>query len=95
LIMPEASLDTTHARAEQILQLVRDLHVSHRGHSLGTVTISAGVATFPEHGRTGESVIRAADTALYLAKAEGRDRVVVAGLDDEPRGRPASDSEGA
>jgi diguanylate cyclase (GGDEF)-like protein len=34
-----------------------------------------GVACFPEHGLTAESVIHAADEALYRAKKEGRDRV--------------------
>ena len=47
-----------------------------RGQSLGVVTASMGVAAFPIHGRSAESVLRAADDALYRAKAEGRDRVV-------------------
>lgn len=85
LIIPEATLEVTLERAEQILRVVREIHVAHRGQSLGAVTMSAGVAAFPKHARTGESLIRAADTALYLAKAEGRDRVVVAG-GDEPSG---------
>ncbi|MEA5499591.1 diguanylate cyclase [Limnoraphis robusta Tam1] len=42
------------------------------------ISISVGVAIFPKHGLTGEAVVRAADTALYQAKREGRDRVVVA-----------------
>ena len=93
VIMPEASLENTAARADQILQMVRDLHVVHRGQSLGDITMSAGVAAFPEHGRSGDSLIRSADTALYLAKAQGRDRVEVAGLDDERHEeRPAPSS---
>jgi diguanylate cyclase (GGDEF)-like protein len=40
------------------------------------VTASIGVAVFPTHGTTMEEVIRAADTAMYQAKANGRDRVV-------------------
>jgi diguanylate cyclase (GGDEF)-like protein len=39
-----------------------------------TVTVSAGVASFPDHGRTASEILRAADTALYVAKAAGRDR---------------------
>lgn len=42
------------------------------------VTVSAGVATFPQHAATGEGLIRAADEALYIAKGAGRDRVVAA-----------------
>jgi diguanylate cyclase (GGDEF)-like protein len=41
--------------------------------------LSLGVAVFPDHGSTGEAVLKAADAALYRAKREGRDRVVVAG----------------
>jgi len=43
------------------------------------VTFSAGVGEFPSHGTTSHEVLRAADGALYQAKALGRDRVIVAG----------------
>jgi diguanylate cyclase (GGDEF)-like protein/putative nucleotidyltransferase with HDIG domain len=43
----------------------------------GELTMSLGVATFPQHGHEGDSLIRAADQALYMAKRLGRDRVVV------------------
>ncbi len=42
---------------------------------MGVVTVSLGVACFPEQGLTGAAVIQAADAALYRAKKEGRDRV--------------------
>ena len=41
------------------------------------MTVSSGVATFPRHGRTAAELIKAADTALYGAKAAGRNRVGV------------------
>jgi len=40
-----------------------------------TVTISAGVASFPDHGSTRDELVHAADTALYAAKQAGRNRV--------------------
>jgi diguanylate cyclase (GGDEF)-like protein len=40
--------------------------------------MSVGVAAFPEHGATGDDVMKAADTAMYEAKARGRNRVVMA-----------------
>jgi diguanylate cyclase (GGDEF)-like protein len=44
----------------------------------GRVTVSVGIAAFPEHGDTPEDLIAAADAALYRAKREGRDRVLQA-----------------
>jgi two-component system cell cycle response regulator len=41
--------------------------------------MSVGVAAYPEHGVTAAELILAADSAMYLAKAQGRDRVVMAG----------------
>jgi diguanylate cyclase (GGDEF)-like protein/putative nucleotidyltransferase with HDIG domain len=43
----------------------------------GGLTISLGIATFPQHGHEGDSLVRAADQALYMAKRLGRDRAVV------------------
>ena len=43
-----------------------------------TVTISLGVASFPEHGDDAQAIISKADAALYQAKKRGRDRVVLA-----------------
>jgi diguanylate cyclase (GGDEF)-like protein/PAS domain S-box-containing protein len=42
-----------------------------------TVTLSAGVACFPDDGGDGEAILRAADQALYQAKGGGRNRVMV------------------
>lgn len=78
LVMPEAPLDVTRVRAEQLREAVGHLAISYEGQALGPITVSVGVAAFPEHGRTGEAVLRTADRALYRAKAAGRDRVVVA-----------------
>lgn len=45
---------------------------------LGRVTISGGVACFPDDARSMVDLIRAADQALYEAKAQGRNRIVAA-----------------
>jgi diguanylate cyclase (GGDEF)-like protein len=45
-----------------------------------SITVSIGVAEYPEHGETRDSLIRAADAALYLAKQKGRNRVQSASL---------------
>jgi diguanylate cyclase (GGDEF)-like protein len=84
LILPEAPLDVTQKRAEEIRQGVSQLQVSHRGKVLEMITISLGVASFPEHGANEDDLLRAADNAMYQAKAAGRNRVVVAGSNIEP-----------
>jgi diguanylate cyclase (GGDEF)-like protein len=43
-----------------------------------TVTISAGVASFPDHGGTRDELVHAADTGLYAAKQAGRNRICLA-----------------
>jgi len=78
LILPEAPLELARRRAEELREAVRQLHVSHRGRIIGPITVSAGVAAFPEHGKTSAALVHAADSALYRAKSEGRDRVRVA-----------------
>ena len=78
LVLPGADTDTTRQRAERLRDAARNLLVSHRGHTVGAVTLSAGIAAYPKHGITGEVLLQAADAALYRAKAEGRDRVVTA-----------------
>ena len=77
LILPETDIEITRQRADRIREAVKHLFVAHRDHSVGSVTISAGVAAYPEHGTTGEALVQAADAALYRAKNAGRDRVVV------------------
>ena len=78
LILPDSSLDNTEARAEELLEGIRSLRIEHRRRPLGPVTVSIGVAEFPEHGNSVDDVLRASDLALYQAKAEGRDRVTAA-----------------
>jgi predicted signal transduction protein with EAL and GGDEF domain len=48
------------------------------------VTVSVGVAGFPDHASTLERIERLADAALYVAKREGRNRVEVASTDAGP-----------
>ncbi|OCR01179.1 diguanylate kinase [Oscillatoriales cyanobacterium USR001] len=75
VVLPEGSLVDAYQRAEEIRQGVKELAIEYQDMSLDRITISLGVASFPEHGKTVAEVIRAADVALYHAKAKGRDRV--------------------
>ncbi|MBO9998874.1 MAG: PAS domain S-box protein [Cyanobacteria bacterium SID2] len=78
LVLPECSLVDARARAEAIREGISQLRIHYQGKMLDVLTASLGVACFPQHGVTGQVLLQAADTALYRAKAEGRNRVVVA-----------------
>lgn len=79
LILPGASLSVAADRAEELREAVKHLNLELRGKSLGPISLSAGVASFPEHGDQGTRVMAVADAALYRAKQSGRDRVERAG----------------
>ena len=81
LILPEADPLTVLARAEAIRAGVEGMRVMHLGQELPPVTVSIGVAMFPQHGGLGERLMRHADAALYRAKHAGRNRVETATLD--------------
>jgi diguanylate cyclase (GGDEF)-like protein len=78
LILAEASLETGCERAAKLKEQVANLQVRYRGETLRRITVSTGVAGFPQHGTSAAQIVKAADEALYRAKAAGRDRVVVA-----------------
>jgi diguanylate cyclase (GGDEF)-like protein/PAS domain S-box-containing protein len=77
LILPEASLIDAAQRAESVRESIKALTMEYRRQHLESVTASAGVAIYPDHGPTGDAVLRAADAALFQAKTRGRDRVIV------------------
>jgi diguanylate cyclase (GGDEF)-like protein len=78
LVLPEADMERIVQRANRLRQGMHYMQMEYQGKSLGNITISAGVASFPQHGTTLDHVIAAADAALYRAKADGRDRISVA-----------------
>jgi diguanylate cyclase (GGDEF)-like protein/PAS domain S-box-containing protein len=78
LLLPEATLEATRERAEELRAAAKGLTIAYQDHLLGPVTMSLGVAVFPDQGLSGPAVLRAADAALYQSKAEGRDRVTAA-----------------
>ncbi len=77
LILPTANLGLARTRAEQIREGIQSIQVKYGGQTLGPITLSLGVAVFPDHGVTGEAILQLADAALYRAKQSGRNRVVI------------------
>ncbi len=63
--------------ALQLAERIRE-RVAEEAFPAGSITVSAGIAEFPQHGHTADAVISSADEALYEAKREGRNRVVCA-----------------
>lgn len=88
LILAESPLEEARRRADQIREGFHALGLSHQGKVLGQVTVSIGIAAYPDHGSEREVLVRCADEALYRAKKEGRDRAVVA--EALPRGAVAA-----
>jgi diguanylate cyclase (GGDEF)-like protein/PAS domain S-box-containing protein len=80
VILPTASLEAACARAERLRLKMKELTILHHGRSMGMLTVSIGVAVFPEHGVSPQELMAAADAALYEAKRGGRDQVSVASL---------------
>lgn len=75
VICPEATLDETYALADKLRMAIEEVEVSHLGSRLPRVTISCGLAVYPDNGSSEEELMRIADSALYEAKETGRNRV--------------------
>ena len=75
LVLTDSNLAGALHRAEILRQQVKQLSVEYAGQLLGAISVSMGVAIYPDHGTTMSDVLRASDQALYCAKREGRDRV--------------------
>ena len=76
LILPGMPFDVARRRAEELRRAIGEASVEYGGQSLGSVTISVGVASYPQHGIAGAELLSAADKALYCAKDRGRNQVV-------------------
>jgi diguanylate cyclase (GGDEF)-like protein len=78
VMLLEANLATAALVAERIRSRVAD-------HDLGAgkLTVSIGLAEYPDGGETPEELIATADAAMYKAKSAGRNQVVVAGTTEQ------------
>jgi diguanylate cyclase (GGDEF)-like protein len=78
LILPETDLEGATLAAGKICEIVRQRRFGSAGEEPIRVTVSVGIAVYPEHGRGGATLIKSADAALYAAKESGRDGYWVA-----------------
>jgi diguanylate cyclase (GGDEF)-like protein/PAS domain S-box-containing protein len=78
IIMPESTSHDAVIRADALRSEVKNLRLRYKKQALGQLSISVGVAAFPEHGTSADELLKIADQCLYESKARGRDVVTVA-----------------
>ncbi len=77
LLLPGMGVDEAYERAQGWRQAFAALEIWVNGSRLN-LSLSVGVAVAPMHASEPEMLIHQADLALYAAKAQGRNRVVLA-----------------
>jgi diguanylate cyclase (GGDEF)-like protein/PAS domain S-box-containing protein len=90
LVLPEMAGQAALERTDFIRREIKALSLRHKGQALGGITMSAGIAVYPQSGMLAEQLIATADKALYKAKEQGRDRVVMDAVAPEIEMRRAS-----
>jgi len=74
ILMPRSGLVPATVRAESMRLAIEAMEINFGGHSW-RMTVSIGVAGFPEHGEGEDQLMRSVDAALYAAKQYGRNQV--------------------
>ena len=78
-LLPETDFSGATTTAGKIVDVIGSEPFGDPGETPIKLTVSVGVASYPHHATSLTGLIQAADGALYRAKQEGRDRVVIAG----------------
>ncbi|WP_404375044.1 diguanylate cyclase [Vreelandella aquamarina] len=76
-LLPETETVNAEARAQSLMAELRVKPLSYHQKPLGFITLSCGVATYPNHTKDPNKLLKLADEALYKAKNSGRDRCMV------------------
>lgn len=79
ILLPGADDAAAFACASEIQTNVRSLALRYELTEIGTVDVSIGIASYPQHAQS-DNLLRAADVALYRAKELGRSRIVSFGM---------------
>lgn len=81
VILPDASKKDAMVIAERIRSHIEQYRfISESGHPDQKITVSLGVASFPDDGSNKDELIRVADGALYEAKRSGKNKAICAHL---------------
>ncbi len=76
VIMPDADAEAAFNKAEAFRKSIHDMTIEFENHTFN-ITVSIGIAIFPEHGTDNDEILSSADAALYAAKKSGRNKVVI------------------
>jgi diguanylate cyclase (GGDEF)-like protein len=76
MVLSEISSAEALERAQYLHEKVNQIHLKMAENLIGPITLSIGIAMYPEHGTTLEALIHASDLALYKAKNTGRNKTV-------------------
>jgi diguanylate cyclase (GGDEF)-like protein/PAS domain S-box-containing protein len=87
IILPDSSAELAAQRAEDMRIAAGHAEMQYQGRLLKPMKLSFGISSFPSDGKTSHELLRAADSALYRAKSEGRDRVRLHGKVTDPKAR--------
>lgn len=78
ILLPDTNSADALKKAEILRTEIKQLKLEYSGKALPIISISAGIAVYPDNGIDGRSLIAAADIALYKAKLSGRDKIICA-----------------
>ena len=77
MVLPECASHEARVRLEQICKKMKEKRLVFRGQELPGITVSVGVAELGGDLISADTLITAADAALYAAKHNGRDRIEI------------------
>ncbi|MDB6095986.1 MAG: diguanylate cyclase with and sensor [Francisellaceae bacterium] len=79
ILQPNVSSKNALQIANILREEAKKLSMKYQDKILNIITLSIGIACFPEHATTPDTLLQLADKALYIAKNGGRDQVVLIG----------------
>ena len=77
IVLYNTGAEIAKERAETIRKSVSLINIKYENHSLDKITVSIGIAVYPQDGESATGLIDVADKALYFAKNSGRNKVVL------------------
>lgn len=82
VLLPETDLEQGHAVAMRVLDAARATVLDLGEQGKATATVSIGIAVYPDHANNAKDMFLFADTLMYKAKSEGKERISLPTKDD-------------